>query len=535
MGHSDGERTTTAMLDAGIAAAKVGDHERARRLLQQVVAQEQDNVQAWLWLSGVMPSPEEQIRCLEQVLSLAPDHPQAREALSTLTVHQSARWLDAGIVAVERGDPAHARELLMQVVEHDEENVEAWWWLSQVVPTKEDQIICLENVLALDPSHAPAQLLLSELQPAAPPPIVFEEVETEQAPEWDAYIDGDVDQTRYEDSVPVATLDRLPDMLTEPLNCPYCAAPTEYRDRRCPACDRSLWARTYELPDPTRRYALLLAQEGVYAFLALLLPTFLLIYLSALLDVDNYLDFLPIYGGWAEVSPDITEALFELLPRFTFWLSVAPIVIALLILLFLLPRWHPLFLGALGLSGLRIVLMLVLVAVVFSTISTNAPEKVPLFLSIMHYVTPIMALILFGGAIVTLIFLLRAEEEFEMDEDRIFLEINPGIVDSEMGLRIAGQRAAKQRMWALAALHLRRALGLNKRLETALMLVMDYINLEEFALAEDALAAARQLGPDVPQVAEMAALLAERTGQVETEATVETSTAEVEDGVAASA
>ncbi len=449
-----------------------------------------------------------------------------------------AATLDAGIAAAERGDLAHARELLMQVVARDEENVTAWWWLSQVVPTQEDQIICLENVLTLDPSHAPAQLLFSELRP---PPIVFEDVEMEQAPEWDAYIDQGVDQPKYEDSVPIAMLDRLPEMLTEPLHCPYCAAPTEYRDRRCPTCERGLWTRTREYPDPTRRYALLLGQEGVYAFLALLLPIFLLTYLSALLRVDNYLDFLPIYSGQMELAPHITEALFELLPRTVFWLSMAPSLIALLILLILIPRWHKLFFGALGLAGLRIVLSLVLLAVVISTIRANAPDEVRLFLTIMHYVTPITAALLFGGAIAVFIFLLRAEEEFEMDEDRIMLEIDSGVVDSEIGLRIAGQRAAMRRMWALAALHLRRALGLNKRLETALMLVLAYIRLGEYALAEDALAAARQLGPDAPQIAEMAALIEKHTGQPEAtsaeeaDSTAEMSTTEAEDGATTSA
>ena len=418
--------------------------------------------------------------------------------------------LDAGITAAKRGDPAHARELLTRVVEHDEENVKAWWWLSQVVPTEEEQIICLENVLALDPTHAPAQLLLSELRPEAPPPIVFEEIETEQAPEWDAYIGGDVDQTKYEDSVPVAALDRLPEMLMEPLNCPSCAAPTEYRDQRCPTCGRSLWSRTYELPDPTRRFTLLLAQEGVYALLALLLPAFLLIYLSILVDVDDFLDFLPLYSGRMDVSADVAEALFGLLPKFTFWLSVVPALIAVLIILMLLPRWHKLFFGALGLSGLRILLQLMLLGVIINMISENAPEEVSLFLSIMHYVTPIMALILFCGAIAAFIFLLRAEKEFEMDEDRIMLQVDRGLIDSEMGLRIAGQRAAKRRRWALAALHLRRALGLNKRLETALLLVLAYINLGEYELAEDALAAARQLGLDAPQIAELESLLEEK-------------------------
>ena len=71
-----------ARLRAGIAAAKAGQHERARDLLMSVVAQDEENVLAWLWLSGVTDSLDDREICLENVLALDPDNDTARKGLA---------------------------------------------------------------------------------------------------------------------------------------------------------------------------------------------------------------------------------------------------------------------------------------------------------------------------------------------------------------------------------------------------------------------------------------------------------------------
>ena len=68
-----------------------------------------------------------------------------------------AQMLYDGAVAVRQGDHERARDLLLQVVEHDENNAEAWLWLSGAVDDADDQRTALENVLALDPANAAAQ------------------------------------------------------------------------------------------------------------------------------------------------------------------------------------------------------------------------------------------------------------------------------------------------------------------------------------------------------------------------------------------
>jgi hypothetical protein len=70
---------------------------------------------------------------------------------------QIAEWLYDGAVALIQGDKDLARDLLMQVVEADERNEQAWLWLSGAVEDAEDQQVALENVLDINPDNKPAR------------------------------------------------------------------------------------------------------------------------------------------------------------------------------------------------------------------------------------------------------------------------------------------------------------------------------------------------------------------------------------------
>jgi tetratricopeptide (TPR) repeat protein len=72
------------LLRQGIAAARAGQKERARKLLLQVIAKEEATEPAWLWLSSVVDDPEERQICLENVLTLNPENAAAQAGL---------RWL----------------------------------------------------------------------------------------------------------------------------------------------------------------------------------------------------------------------------------------------------------------------------------------------------------------------------------------------------------------------------------------------------------------------------------------------------------
>jgi hypothetical protein len=84
-----------------------------------------------------------------------------------------AQLLYDGALAVTQGRKEAAQQLLMQVIELDEQNEQAWLWLSGAVDDPADQQIALENVLAINPASIPAQEGLRMLQGGARPAISF--------------------------------------------------------------------------------------------------------------------------------------------------------------------------------------------------------------------------------------------------------------------------------------------------------------------------------------------------------------------------
>lgn len=72
------------LLNEGIAAARAGQKEQAQQLLLQVTDRDETNLLAWLWLSGVVKTRSEQEICLENVLTLDPQHQVALQALARL-------------------------------------------------------------------------------------------------------------------------------------------------------------------------------------------------------------------------------------------------------------------------------------------------------------------------------------------------------------------------------------------------------------------------------------------------------------------
>ena len=70
------------LLKAGIAAARAGQHTRARALLTRTVELDRESVLAWLWLSGIVDTVEERRSCLEKVLALDPDNAAAKKGLA---------------------------------------------------------------------------------------------------------------------------------------------------------------------------------------------------------------------------------------------------------------------------------------------------------------------------------------------------------------------------------------------------------------------------------------------------------------------
>lgn len=70
-----------AMVREGENALKAGRKEEARALLMKAVELDELNEDAWLWLSAVVETPEDQQTCLENVLAINPSNERARQGM----------------------------------------------------------------------------------------------------------------------------------------------------------------------------------------------------------------------------------------------------------------------------------------------------------------------------------------------------------------------------------------------------------------------------------------------------------------------
>jgi len=101
-----------AKLNAGIEAARAGDQETARRLLQQVLTADPNNEVAWMWMASVAKSVAERRACLERVLRINPNNTRAREALRRLEAVPEARTRDG--VDLRETELRRARRIELQ-------------------------------------------------------------------------------------------------------------------------------------------------------------------------------------------------------------------------------------------------------------------------------------------------------------------------------------------------------------------------------------------------------------------------------------
>lgn len=206
----------------------------------------------------------------------------------------NADTLHQAIAAARDGRRDDARVLLMRTLEVDPRNERAWLWLSGVVDDPNDVKICLENVLALNPSnvrarqglewlHAriglplPPSLLLERggntereidagafaltrlrayratladvaVMPAparqnvqAAPAPARQSVSSVPAPGRAAVQSG----ARAPNRAAATSAARLASIETDDntIPCPYCGAPTVEAQRRCTQCNESLLVR----------------------------------------------------------------------------------------------------------------------------------------------------------------------------------------------------------------------------------------------------------------------------------------------------
>ena len=456
---------------------------------------------------------------------------------------QVDEWLREGIAAIRAGQDERARELLIRVVACDERNAHAWLWLSSVAESLEDREVCLENVIEIDPDNAAAHKglawvqqqmqqqapALSSSQETSPFTVSPEEVSVDPVPlapmsespvvermrtpvtpaaamlkedfasQW-SVPDSEVSPAVAvpESSVEVQGLTSIPSDIVVPGNvvsgelsaepvvlpsaqdefsneyaCPYCAAATEHDDKRCRSCGKELWVkfRRYE-----KRSTWLWVFVAFQAFSTLALAALpFAIYFGGL----ELLDLLGAYGGGAEtlLSPGALTIIALL--------AALPGLFSGVVLVGLYFRWRVVY---------WLFLAEALVEVIMSALA-------------MAFVHPASGIPGFASAIARTFLVFQIGGDFEWNSRRILLRVDRGLKSSVEYLMRA-DFYTKQKMWALAVVHIRSAQSLlPDRLDCHVALAVAYIRLKRYDLADRALLQAKRLAPGDPRLAELEALL----------------------------
>ncbi len=403
-------------------------------------------------------------------------------------------WLREGIAAGKAGQHERARELLMRVVEQDEGSAQAWLWLSGVVDSLEDREVCLENVLTIEPENAAArrglawvreQMQQAEAHVPEPPVVARTRTPVSSAaallredfassrpsPQSDLAADLSVpvqDSTGprplpepVPESFPAAPRHEFDDEYL----CPYCTANTEPEDRSCRSCGGNLWVRfrTQEKRS-SLLWALLALQVGNAIYAAL--PVFLLYFLGPTVE--------RLLGGLT-------------LPPFVLYLLAVPSLFSLALALGLYLRWRP----------------------VYYLFMVDSAIGVASAVVALRFQLLVLGVVSFLFSLGRFVMVLQLGGDFEMQRKRILFRTDRGLKESVEYMTRADYYN-RQKMWGLATLHIRAALGLiPNRLDCHMALVVAYIRLKRHDMAEYALAQAKRLAPGDPRLAEMETLLEE--------------------------
>jgi tetratricopeptide (TPR) repeat protein len=158
---------TTNLLREGIAAVKAGQRQYARELFLELVELDPTNDLAWMWLSGLLDSREEQIKALENSLAISKGGPELEKGLHHLghpeIGPELARFRSA-VKLIEAGNRSRGRTILEQIIAENKDNERAWMAMSGLSEDDEEQVTALENVIRINPNNFKARERLTTVQ-----------------------------------------------------------------------------------------------------------------------------------------------------------------------------------------------------------------------------------------------------------------------------------------------------------------------------------------------------------------------------------
>ena len=204
-------------LRESVAAVKSGESAKARELLLRVLKEDDRNEQAWLWLSGVAETDEERRICLENILTINPEHRVAR----------------AGLEKLGFAPPIAATET--------KEGVENPSARKRYTMRREKPAVSLASA------------------------VLYPE---QQVQEW-SWEEPEIAIQRQGHDTPIAIESKFEDVWASEADlCAYCAYALDFQDETCPQCQHNLMHKAFRYERPSRNmyvfFVLMLTQAQLF-------------------------------------------------------------------------------------------------------------------------------------------------------------------------------------------------------------------------------------------------------------------------------
>jgi len=273
------------------------------------------------------------------------------------------------------------------------------------------------------------------------------------------------------------------------LRCPYCAAMTAFKDRRCPACGNRLWASKSRREKDSESFAVLFVLQTACTTWSAILVVLLLYWVGQRAGISQLFSLLSFYLTGKGLPVGSAEMVLAVLPRWAFLASCCPFLLSLFVWIGVRLHWPPIFYFLLGLQILGMISSILGMLFVRTPVAMAGGG---------------LGLLFSLGALLAV---LEVEDDFLKDTSRILLRVDRGLTSGQAFFK-RGQIYAARGMWVLAAIHFRRAAGmLGPHPAGYLKLAEACLNFGECALAARALAQVRRMAPESPRLADLSARL----------------------------
>lgn len=181
---------THSMLSSAKALIDAGQKEEANVLLDEILTDSPETVEAWMLRAELSDSPEQKLELITKVLKLDPKNEFAAKEAASLISDKAKVLVDEANQAIDAGDDEKGMLLLNQALENAPEHENALLAKCQIVDSAEEKTEILNLVLKNNPENQSALKQLEELEKLAVTMIVAEARDSFEAGDLESANEG---------------------------------------------------------------------------------------------------------------------------------------------------------------------------------------------------------------------------------------------------------------------------------------------------------------------------------------------------------